>query len=963
MTSTAGCGTLVGRHREKALLGRALDDARTGTGGSAVLLRGEPGIGKTALLEWTEARARALGFTVLRAVGSEAEAELAFGALHQALWPLLERSEVLSARQREALECALGLRGGLPPNGFTVGASALALLAEAARDRPQLLLIDDLHWVDSSSATVFAFLHRRLTELPLVIVGASRPDPAATEGWPALPVDIGALPPADAGALLRQRHPELAATTADRVLEEAAGNPLALVELPRHLHEDQLKGIVPLPDGLPLGQRLERLFAGRLRALSGPAARTLLLAALGGTTADATGVTDLTGVTDDTSGIGGVWAHTGGEEAPASAAEALLDEIEASGLARLDATGRRLVFRHPLVRAAVLSTARRSELHAAHRQLAACLDADDPRRLVHEASAALVPDEDLAARLQDAGGRIARRGGAAEGALLLDRAAALSTDPAARARRLTWAAVMAAHGGRLRYTARLVEELRRGPVPPDAAPLFAYATVYVDQGHRVDFASSFTLLPEALDALTAPATGSGTQSDSDSGPGSGTAPDTDIDSDSAPDADSDADSRDGLAEQVCFKLLLAATYTDDDRAWQALESHLDDMSPLARLCHRAWSDPARTAQGVSEELKALVAEMSEEQEAGGAWLLLWTASAVDLADDDLWRRFTGQHSYATQGSIAKARSYQDFLRGRWDAAGDCLREAEVAEQLGYHCNALLFRLAYAHFAAGRGDEDELRAMDALIRPVAVRARMRYATDRLTYLNALAALAHGRHEDAYCDLVSLTPPGVLPRGLPWFHLPFLDFVDAAAHTGRRDEARAHVAAGRAARMAEISAHHAFLLAAATALAAPDEEADAAYRAAYAVPGADQWVFELARLRLAHGSWLRRHRRAEAHDTLREAHRAFQGLRARPWEERCARELRAAGHAVGPAADGHALLTGQELRIAELAATGLTNKEIGQRLRLSPRTVAAHLYKIFPKLGITTRAALAQALRQD
>ncbi|MER5782570.1 ATP-binding protein [Streptomyces mobaraensis] len=294
MTSTAGTGALVGRHREKALLGRALDDARTGTGGSALLLRGEPGIGKTALLEWTEARARALGFTVLRSVGAEAEAELAFGALHQALWPLLQRSEALPARQREALECALGLRDGMPPNGFTVGASALSLLAEAARERPQLLLIDDLHWADSSSATVFAFLHRRLTELPLVIVSASRPDRAATEGWPAHPVDVGALPPADAGALLRQRHPELATTTADRVLEEAAGNPLALVELPRHLHEDQLKGIVPLPEGLPLGQRLERLFTGRLRALSAPAARTLLLAALSGTTAGDTG---------------GAWAH------------------------------------------------------------------------------------------------------------------------------------------------------------------------------------------------------------------------------------------------------------------------------------------------------------------------------------------------------------------------------------------------------------------------------------------------------------------------------------------------------------------------------------------------------------------------------------------------------------------------------------------------------------------------------
>ncbi|GAA2712089.1 MULTISPECIES: BREX system ATP-binding domain-containing protein [Streptomyces] len=913
MASVADGGILVGRQRELSLLSRALDDARHGAGGSATLLRGEAGIGKTALLEWTEARAREAGFAVLRAVGAEAETELAFGALHQVLCPLLRRSEVLPRGRREALESALGLREGLPPNGFAVGASALALLADAASRQPLLLLIDDLHWVDSSSATVFAFLHRRISELPLVIVSACRPDGAAAEGWPTQPVEVGALDPADASALLEQRHPELAATTADRVLHEAAGNPLALVELPRQLHDDHVRGIVPLPERLPLGQRLERLFAGRLRSLSAPAARTLLLTALGGWSPAA-----------DT----GAWLH----EVAGGAAETVLDEIEASGLARLDTSGR-LAFRHPLVRSAVISTAAGPARREAHRILASGLGADDPRRLVHESSAAFVPDEDLAARLQEAGRRIARRGGDAEGALLLDRAAALSTDPASRARRLTWAAVMAARSGRVRYTAKLVEELRRVSVPSDIAPLFSYAVVYVDQSHRVDFASSVALLPGVLEALAAPG----------------------------------AETFGGLAEQVFFKLLLAATYTDDPRAWHALEHHLEkhpeNVSPLARLCHRAWSDPARTAHGVAAELRALAEGMSEEQEAGGAWLLLWTASAADLADGDMWRRFTGQHSYATQGSIAKARCYQDFLRGRWDAADDCLQEAEAAEELGYHCNALLFRLYYAHFAAGRGDEEALRESERQIKPVALRAGMRFVTDHLTHLRALAALAHGRYEDAYCDLSSLTPPGVLPRGLPWFHLPFFDLVDAAVHTGRRQEARAHLAAGRAVRMAEISAHHAFLLAAATALAAPDEEADARYRDAYAVPGAEQWVFELARLRLAHGAWLRRHHRSEAHDVLREAHRAFRGLGARPWEESCAQELRAAGHRVGTAADGHALLTGQELRIAELAATGLTNKEIAKQLGLSPRTVAAHLYKIFPKLGITSRAALARALRRD
>jgi DNA-binding CsgD family transcriptional regulator len=712
---------------------------------------------------------------------------------------------------------------------------------------------------------------------------------------------------ADADVLLRQWHPQVAAKTADRVLEEACGNPLALVELPLQLHSDHVKGIVPLPERLPLGQRLERLFAGRLRTLSDAAARVLLLTALGGGAAAWNTGTWLRSVAGD-------------------GAEEVLDRIEASGLAQLDAAGR-LAFRHPLVRSAVISMASGPEQRAAHRTLAEALEEDDPRRLVHEASAALLPDEELASRLQEAGRRIAGRGGDAEGALLLDRAAVLSTDPASRARRLTWAAVMAARGGRLRYTARLVEELKRGPVPPDIAPLFAYAVVYVDQSHRVDFESSFTLLPEALDALARPG----------------------------------GESFGGLAEQAYFKLLLAATYTDDPRAWQALEHHLDGVSPLARLCHRAWSDPARTAQGVSEELWALAEGMSEEQEAGGAWLLLWTASAVDVAHGELWRRFTGQHAYATQGSIAKAKCYQDFLYGRWEAAEDCLREAETADEFGYHCNALMFRLYHAHFLAGRGDEQRLHEVERLIRPTASRARMRFVTDHLTHLHGLLALGHGRYEEAYSHFSALTPPGVLPRGLPWFHLPFFDFVEAAVHTGRYAEAQAHLTAGWEARMTEISPHHAFLLAAAGALAAADDEAESRYQAAYAVPGSGQWVFELARLRLAHGSWLRRRHRVEARDVLGEAHRAFRGLRAAPWAERCEQELRAAGHPVGPSPGGPALLTGQELRIAELAATGLSNKEIGNMLRLSPRTVAAHLYKIFPKLGITSRAAMAQALK--
>ncbi|MEU6239031.1 ATP-binding protein, partial [Kitasatospora sp. NPDC047058] len=212
---------LVGRQRETELLTAALVQAVDGASGSTVLLRGDAGVGKSTLLAWVERAARERGFTVLRAVGAEAETDLAFGALHQAFWSLLQRSDALSAHQREALESALGVRSG-SPSGFAVGAAALVLLEEAVRTAPVLLLLDDLHWIDSSSATVFAFLHRRSAGLPVVVVGATRPDGPATQAWAAEAVDVQALPRTDAALLLGTCYPGLAAPARDRVLTEAA---------------------------------------------------------------------------------------------------------------------------------------------------------------------------------------------------------------------------------------------------------------------------------------------------------------------------------------------------------------------------------------------------------------------------------------------------------------------------------------------------------------------------------------------------------------------------------------------------------------------------------------------------------------------------------------------------------------------------------------------------------------------
>ncbi|MEU8543835.1 AAA family ATPase [Streptomyces sp. NPDC048717] len=903
---------IVGRRQEKELLTAALVRAHDGRSGSAVLLRGEAGVGKSTLLDWAEREAAGRGFTVLRAVGAEAETGLAFGALHQAFRSVLQGfqrfersgpSGPLSEYQRNSLESALGVRAGTP-SGFAVGAAVLTLVEETARSAPVLLVLDDLHWIDSSSAAVFDFVHRRSANLPLVIVGATRPEGTGAHGWPGDVVDVPALDSADSASLLGTWYPGLAASTRERVLADAAGNPLALTELPRRLEPAQRAGTAPLPECLPLGGRLERIFAEHLRRISPEESHLLLLGALVGG-----------------GDLAAVWQRIVAD----GAGRAAWERVERTGLARLDEAGR-LVFRHPLIRTAVVAAASDGARRRAHRTLAAALAPDDPRGLHHEAAAALFPDEDLAGRLQAAGRALGHRGGDAEGALLLERAAVLSPGLPDRTRRLAWAAVMSARGGRLRHAAALVRELERSPVPPDADPLLAYAVVYADQSHHIAFASSTTSLPAVLDALTVPG----------------------------------ADTFGGLTDQAYFKLLLAATYTDDPWAWRALERHRDHASEAGRLCLRAWTDPG--AEATAELLGALDG-MTEEQEAGSAWMVLWTLSALDCPERGLWRRFAGLDGYATQGSVAKAKSREDFLLGHWDQAAACLREAEIADELGYHLNALLFRQYHAHFLAGRGDEAGLGAVEDAIVPVAARAGMRFVLDRMTYLRGLAALAHRRYEEAYARFHALTPPGAPRTRSPWPHSLIFDLVTAAVHTGREAEARARVEACRQAGSAGMSDRHAFLLAAASALVAGEDEAEASFRAAYAVPGAEQWAFDLARLRLAHGSWLRRRHRPEAGEHLREAHRVFLRLRAAPWASGCEEELRAVEHP-SPAADRQQAekgeLTGQEMRIARLAATGLTNREIGRQLRLSPRTIGAHLYRIFPKLGITSRAALAHAL---
>ncbi|MGW5663119.1 AAA family ATPase [Streptomyces sp. NPDC003758] len=935
---------LAGRDTHVAVIRAALTDiASTGT---SVLLRGDPGMGKTALLKVAEAEARRAGLRVLRMTGAEAECGLPFAALHQVLWPLLDDVQALAEEQRDALERALGVREGAPPEGFTVAGAALSLLAHAAARRPVVVLQDDLQWADPSSTAVFGYIQRNLAPLPVVVIAARRhltavarrdPVPAweegnDTEGLPGRVLDLEPLDERQAELLLSTLHPHLPDQARRRVLRAAGGNPLALHVLPvhmrtaaaagpAHLADPEATGVTELFDELPLGERLGRLYEDRVRALPDGTRRLLLVVALGGSFAQS--VRLLRGLADRAAGTS--WTE-------------IRDQMHASGLAHAEPASDRVAFHHPLVRACLVHLASPAERRAAHRLIADVLPVRSPRRIMHLAAAAIGTDGELAALVHAEADAMAAQGGPAEAAGMMARAAGLSPDAESRTVRLVTAAAMAARGGRLHLAAELVAEAETEARPgrPEPADLYAFAVACTRLQLDADPAPAIELLPEVLDRPAAVVAGQ---------------------------------QRAALLEPLLFLLLVVAVHTGDERAWAACELQVADACEPAVLCRQAWSGPSRAVHDVPRRLRAAVAALPEHREASAARLLLWAAAAVDAVgdDDELWSRFGGRHAYASQAFIDIVRAHDDFLHGRWDASLETSRRgAETSGAYGYAFNETLFQLNSAQVLAARGDRAGLAALETAVGTSARERRLRLVTERLQALKVVCALGHGRTDEAWQHAQSLTPPGTVPSRAPWFHLSLVDRVQAAVDNGRRAEARRHLRAVDAAGIARTSPHHGFLVAVAEALAADDEEAEQRFEAVYALPGADTWPFPLARARLAHGAWLRRQGRpgpAAAH--CEAALGAFTRLGATPWAAQASRELDAVNGSSRTPGDGtahHPLLSARELRIAELAAEGLTNRQIAERLGLSPRTVGTHLYKIFPKLGVTTRAGVARALEE-
>jgi DNA-binding CsgD family transcriptional regulator len=903
---------LLGRQREQAVLERLLETAREGHGG-VLVVHGDPGVGKTALLEY--ARETAKDFRVVRTSGVEGETELDYAALQQLCSPLLELMEHLPDPQRDALGVALGLNPGRPPSPFLVGLAVLGLLSEAAEQRPLLCMVDDAQWLDDASGAALAFVARRLLAERIALTFATRSVGSRLLRFPQLRVDP--LGRRDARALLESILPaRLDESVVARIVAETRGNPLALLELPRGLTPAQLAGGFGLPAARPLSAGIEESFRRRLARLPPDARRLLLLAA-----AEPVGDVAL------------LWraAHQLGIP------ETTTGAVESEGLLTLDG---QVAFRHPLVRSAMYGAAELNERRVVHRALADATDPEiDPdRRAWHRAQAASVPDEEVAAELEQSAARAQARGGFAAAAAFLERSVELTVDPAVRAARALRAADTKRLTGALDSALELAAVADRGPLDDlqraqldvllgriafaanrgnDASPLMLKAASRLE---HVDL----TLAHETyLDALIAALFAGRLGGDAN--------------------------------VQVVAGAARAAPRTD--AAVPASELLLDG---LALLITEGWTSGTAV---LKQAIKAFQADGVGADErlrwswvAGGAAGVIW--------DYENWDVLTAREERLARdaGALTVLPITLSIRAGLRALAGDVAEAAFLVDQVQVVTDASdnrRFPNAALLVAALRGEEHEARQLaEAITKDSSARGEG-LALAVISWATAVLCNALGRYEDAFRAATDALED---PNDLWYSGWAIVELIEAASRTGTPEQAQP--ALEQLVERTDASGTDWALATQARcrALLSGIDEAETLYQEAIERLSPTRLRLDLARARLLYGEWLRRQsRRVDARNELRAAYDMFTDFGMNAFAERARIELQATGeHARKRSVDTLGQLTPQEEQIARLTAEGHTNREIATQLFISPSTVEYHLRKSFRKLGVKSRTQLANRM---
>jgi len=907
-----GRAPLRGRGQECGVLDELLAEVRRGEGRSLVV-RGEAGIGKTALLQYLIESATDM--TVLRAVGVESEMELAYASLHQLCAPLLDRLDKLPPPQSEALRVVFGLNGGPPPDRFLVGLGVLGLLSEVAEDRPLLCVVDDAQGLDHASALTLAFVAHRLLAEPVGIVFAAREPGEELQHLAAL--EVHGLRNGDARALLGTAvRFSLDQRVRERIIAETHGNPLALLELPRGLTATQLAVGFGPADPQALRGRIEQSFIRRLEALSADARRLLLLAA-----AEPVGDPVL------------LWRAAAQLEIEPSAADNAANE-------GLLAIGERVIFRHPLVRSAAYESASASDRRAVHVALAEATDAEaDPdRRAWHLAAATTGPDEQVAAELERSAGRAQARGGVAAAAAFLRRAVALTRDPGRRAERALAAAqahlqagafevalqlLATAETGSLDQLGRARVELLRGQIAFGSSAGGEAPAVLLEAARQLEPLDIALARDTYLDAWAA-AWFAGRFAPA------------------------------GALEEVSRAAIAAPQPTSAPRPSDLL---LDGFSVL--VTHGRAAAAAKLSRGAAAFVEGDVPVASRLR-----WGWLATTATWTLWDDESCNKLAIQQLQALRdaGLLVHLPIYLQSIgsnavwRGDFASAASLIAEGDaVAEATGTR----LARFAAVVLAGFRGREAEARALIEAEVGSATAAGQALGIQVCQWISAVLYNGLGRYKQAVAEA---QPASVIGPELGTCAWARVELIEAATRSG--ETGLAGVTLERLAEAARVGGNDWGLgvLARSQALLSEREVAEDSYREAIERLGRTELRPDLARAHLLYGEWLRReNRRVDAREQLRIAHDLFTTIGMEAFAERARSELQATGeHVRAHTVEARDDLTAQERQIAELARDGLSNPEIGARLFLSPRTVEWHLRHVFVKLGIKSRRELASAL---